>query len=139
MQELVTKLKKLFFLKAKFAVSGLVATAIDYGLYMILVTWFLPPVASNIISYSMAVIANFSMQKRFVFRLQGSTGRAFLLSMLASAIGLLISTGMIYALNLYPFFAARQYLTKIVATGLVFFYNFYTKRYIFERRMFSVD
>lgn len=139
MHELKDNIRKLFFLKAKFAVSGLVATVIDYGLYMVLVTWFLPPVTSNIISYSLAVLANFSMQKRFIFRLQGSTGRAFLLSMLASAIGLLISTGLIYLLNLYPFFAERQYLTKIVATGMVFFYNFYTKRYIFERRLFSVD
>lgn len=139
MQELVDKLKKLFFLKAKFAFSGLVATAIDYGLYMLLVSWFFPPVTSNIISYSVAVIANFSMQKRFVFRLQGPTGRAFLWSVFASAIGLLISTALIYGLNQYPFFAERQYLTKIVATGLVFFYNFYSKRYIFERRLFSVD
>lgn len=139
MQVLTDKLKKLFFLKAKFAFSGLLATAIDYGLYMMLVTWFFPPVTSNIISYSVAVIANFSMQKRFVFRLQGSTGRAFLLSVFASFFGLLISTGLIYLLNLNLFFAERQYLTKMVATGLVFFYNFYSKRYIFERRLFSVD
>lgn len=133
------KAKKLFFLKARFAFSGLVATSLDYVLYMILVTWFLPPVASNLISYSIAVVANFLMQKRFVFRLQGSARRAFLWSVLASAAGLLISTALIFGLNQYPFFAERQYLTKIVATGLVFFYNFYTKRYIFERRIFSVD
>jgi len=52
---------------------------------------------------------------------------------------LLISTGIIYWLNLYPFFAERQYLTKILATGMIFFYNFYTKRFIFERRLFEVD
>lgn len=139
MSALVDKVRKLFFLKAKFAFSGLLATGIDYGLYMVLVTWFLPPVASNLISYSIAVIANFGMQKRFVFQLQGSAGRAFIWSISASALGLLLSTGIIYVLNLYPFFAERQYLTKIIATGLVFFYNFYSKRYIFERRLFSVD
>lgn len=132
-------LKKLFLIKLRFAASGLVATGLDYVLYMVLVTHFLEPVPANLISYSIAVVANFLMQKRFVFKLQGSASRAFLWSVAASAVGLLISTGIIYWLNLYPFFAERQYLTKMIATGLIFFYNFYTKRFIFERRLFEVD
>jgi len=27
-----------------------------------------------------------------------------------------------------------QALTKLIATGIVFFYNFYLKRYVFERK-----
>jgi len=137
--KLIDYLKKLFLIKLRFAASGLVATGLDYALYMVLVTHFLEPVPANLISYTIAVVANFLMQKRFVFNLQGSASRAFLWSVAASAIGLLISTGIIYWLNLYPFFAERQYLTKILATGLIFFYNFYTKRFIFERRLFEVD
>ncbi len=137
--KLINYLKKLFLIKLRFAASGLVATGLDYVLYMVLVTYFLEPVPANLISYSIAVVANFLMQKRFVFKLQGSASRAFFWSVAASAVGLLISTGIIYWLNLYPFFAERQYLTKIIATGLIFFYNFYTKRFIFERRLFEVD
>ncbi len=136
---MIDYLKKLFLIKLRFAASGLVATGIDYILYMVLVTHFLEPVPANVVSYSLAVVANFMMQKRFVFKLQGSASGAFFWSIAASAVGLLISTGIIYWLNLYPFFAERQYLTKILATGLIFFYNFYTKRFIFERRLFEVD
>ena len=113
--KLINYLKKLFLIKLRFAASGLVATGLDYVLYMVLVTYFLEPVPANLISYSIAVVANFLMQKRFVFKLQGSASRAFFWSVAASAVGLLISTGIIYWLNLYPFFAERQYLTKIIA------------------------
>ncbi|NRB61449.1 MAG: GtrA family protein [Saprospiraceae bacterium] len=136
---MIDHLKKLIFLKARFAASGLVATSLDYILYMVLVTHVFSPVISNLISYSIAVIANFLMQKRFVFNLKGSARQAFILSVSASLIGLLISTGIIYLLNQNIFFSERQYLTKILATGLIFFYNFYTKRFIFERKIFDVD
>lgn len=136
---MIDYLKKLFVIKLRFAASGLVATGLDYVLYMVLVTYFLEPIPANLVSYPLAVLANFMMQKRFVFELRGSASRAFFWSITASVVGLLISTSIIYWLNLYPFFAERQYLTKILATGLIFFYNFYTKRFIFERRLFEVD
>jgi putative flippase GtrA len=74
------------------------------------------------------------MQKRFVFQLQGSAGRAFLLSVLVSVVGLSINTGIVYALTQFAFFMEYQALTKLIATGIVFFYNFYLKRYVFERK-----
>ncbi|NBC07539.1 MAG: hypothetical protein GVY26_10130 [Bacteroidetes bacterium] len=128
------KLWKLFLLKAKFAASGAVATSIDYFLYLFLVWRSMAPVSANLISYSCGMVANFLMQKRFVFKLQGSSGRAFLLSALVSLGGLGLSTGIIYGLTQIPFFNEQQYVTKLVATGLVFFYNFYFKRYVFERK-----
>jgi len=136
---LIDYLKKLFLIKLRFAASGLLATGLDYVAYLVLVNQFMKPVPANLVSYSLAVVANFLMQKRFVFDLQRSASKAFVLSITASAVGLLMSTGIIYWLNLYPFFAERQYLTKILATGMIFFYNFYTKRFIFERRLFEVD
>lgn len=92
------------------------------------------PVSANLISYSCGMVANFLMQKRFVFKLQGSSQRAFFLSILVSIGGLGLSTGIIYGLTQISFFNERQYVTKLVATGLVFFYNFYFKRYVFERK-----
>jgi len=133
------KAYKLLALKVRFALSGLFATSIDYGLYMLLVDRVFPPVVSNVISYSCSVVANFLLQKRFVFRLEGSARRAFLGAMAVSAGGLVISTAIVYGLSQVAFFSQRQYLTKLVATGIVFFYNFYFKRYVFERRFFGVD
>jgi putative flippase GtrA len=128
------KLWKLFLLKAKFAASGAVATSVDYFLYLFLVGRDMAPVTANLISYSCAVVLNFIMQKRFVFKLQGSSKRAFLLSVLVSIGGLGLSTAIIYGLTQFAFFNEQQYVTKLIATGLVFFYNFYLKRYVFERK-----
>jgi putative flippase GtrA len=126
--------RDLFFLKAKFALSSLVATSVNIGLYMLLVNKVLPPVPSEVIAYSVAVIINFILQKRFVFDLRRKLSHAFWLSMLVSLGGLLLSTGIIYSLNLVEFFQGNQLITKLCAVGIVFFYNFYFKRYVFEKR-----
>ena len=126
--------RTLFLLKAKFALSSLVATSVNIGLYMLLVNKVLPPVPSEVIAYSVAVIINFILQKRFVFDLRRKLSHAFWLSMLVSLGGLLLSTGIIYSLNLVEFFQDKQLITKLCAVGIVFFYNFYFKRYVFEKR-----
>lgn len=114
--------------------TGAVATSVDYVLYLVLEKYFFSPVISNIISYSVGMVLNFIMQKRFVFTLEGSVSRAFLLSAVVSLGGMAISTGIIYGLSQVEFFDERQYITKLCATGIVFFYNFYLKRYVFERK-----
>jgi putative flippase GtrA len=128
------KIKELLLLKFKFGLSGLVATSINYGLYLVLVNRVLPPVPANIIAYSTAVIVNFILQKRFVFTTQGKVSTVFMRAMLVSLIGLGIDTGIIYVLNQTTFFMEHQAITKLISTGIVFFYNFYFKRYAFERK-----
>ena len=127
-------LKKLFMLKFKFGLSGLVATSINYGLYLLLVHRFFPPVTANIIAYSTAVIVNFILQKRFVFESKGKVSTIFLRAMLVSLIGLGIDTGIIAGLSTLPYFYEHQAITKLISTGIVFFYNFYFKRYAFEQK-----
>lgn len=128
------KVKELILLKFKFGLSSLVATSINYGLYLLLVNRVLPPVPANIIAYSTAVIVNFILQKRFVFTAKGKVSTVFMRAMLVSVIGMGIDTGIIYSLNQMTFFAEHQAVTKLVSTGIVFFYNFYFKRYAFERK-----
>lgn len=137
MKKLWDQFRKLFLLKAKFALSSLVATSVNIGIYMLLVNKVLPPVPSEIIAYSVAVVINFILQKRFVFDLRRKLSHAFWLSMLVSLGGLLLSTAIIYSLNLHPFFQQNQLITKLCAVGIVFFYNFYLKRYVFEKRFFE--
>ncbi|MCB0566321.1 MAG: GtrA family protein [Phaeodactylibacter sp.] len=128
------KIGNLFQLKARFAMTGAVATTVDYVIYLLLVGRFFSPVISNIISYSCGMVINFILQKRFVFALQGSAYRAFALSLIVSLGGMALSTGIIYGLTQLDFFSSHQYITKLCATGTVFFYNFYLKRYVFERK-----
>jgi putative flippase GtrA len=120
--------------KLRFAASGGVATVVDYAIYLSLVNRVLSPVWAQVAAYSVSVVVNFLLQRRFVFDLQRSVGTAFGWSLLVSAGGLVLSTGIIYVLNLYPFFQDNQLITKILTSGLVFFYNFYCKHYVFEKR-----
>ena len=129
---------KLILLQVRFAASGLVATVVDYGLYLVLVHRVLPPVSANVASYSVAVVVNFILQRWFVFEMKRPGYQVFLLSMAVSAGGLALSSGIIHLLSQVPFFNERQYITKLLATGLVFFYNFFSKRFVFEKKVFDV-
>lgn len=134
-------LVKLYFMvlhfivpKMKFAFTSVVATAFDYILYLILFYNFFSPEVSNIISYSCAVLLNFMLQKKYVFRIKGKIQTTFLISMMFSLIGLVLSTILISALNKIDVLFHYQYLTKVIVTGVIFFYNYYTKRFAFEGR-----
>ena len=130
----ITFFKKLLLLKVKFASSSLLATITDYGLYLTLVGNVFNPVVSNIISSGTGMIVNFALQKKFIFELNRKVMHAFLLSVLVSIGGIVLGTFFIYLLNMNVFLSEHQYITKLIVTGLVFFYNFYLKRYSFERR-----
>jgi len=121
-------------LKVKFASSSLVATLTDYGLYLTLVNNVFNPVVSNIISSGTGMIINFALQKKYIFQLNRRLVHAFLLSVGVSIGGIALGTFFIYLLNLNDFFSEHQYITKLLVTGTIFFYNFYLKRYSFERR-----
>jgi putative flippase GtrA len=118
----------------KFVLSGAFATAIDYFLYLLLVHFQWSPLSANITSYTASVVVNFAMQKRFVFDLQRSVSKAFALAMLVSLVGMGISTFIVVSLSTWTVFNDRQYIIKLIATGIVFIYNFYFKRYVFEKK-----
>jgi len=126
-------LKSFLIPKLRFAASSSVATLVDYVLYLILVS-ALSPVVSNIISASTGMIINFILQKRYIFELKRKVGAAFGISLLTSVFGIALGTGLIWLLNHENFFRESQYITKAIVTGIIFFYNFYMKRFAFERR-----
>ncbi len=136
MSDTISRLKRLLSLKLKFALTSSVATSVDYLLYLALVYTFLTPVLSNIIAYSVAVLVNFILQKQFIFSLERRLKTTFLLAMGVSLGGLLLGTSLIWFLIKVPFFDRYQFITKLCATGVLFFYNFYFKRYVFEKRFF---
>jgi len=121
-------------LQFRFAMTSSVATLVDYVLYLAMVAYLFPPVPSNIVSYSIGILVNFYLQKRFIFRLNRKEMHTFALSLSFSLVGLVISTLLIYILTQFFFFLSHQYITKFTVTGLIFFYNFYTKRFAFEQR-----
>lgn len=133
-QRFIPFIKKLFLLKVKFASSSVVATVVDYFLYLLLVSRFFSPVVSNIISASTGMLINFYLQKKYIFELKRKVGHAFVMSVAVSLGGIILGSSFIYILNKWTFFADHQYITKLLVTGTIFFYNFYLKRFSFEKK-----
>ncbi len=120
--------------KIPFAITGIIATALNYGLYLLLVDRYFTPVPASMIAYSSSVLLNFVLQRYFVFELKRSIRSAFAYSMLVSLGGLLLDATLVWALDHNDFLSARQYILKLIVTGIVFFYNYYGKRLVFEGR-----
>ncbi len=120
--------------QAKFLTSSVIATGVDYALYLLLDWLWFDPVMAHTISYPIAVLVNFYLQKRFIFDLKRKVHSAFAISMLFSVIGWGLGVGMMAFLVNLPFLSDWPILAKIIVTGVLFFFNFYTKRYAFEGR-----
>ncbi|MEM6879697.1 MAG: GtrA family protein [Bacteroidota bacterium] len=120
--------------KIPFFLSGLVATGVNYGMYLFLVDRYLHFQAATIVAYSSSVLLNFVLQRYFVFELRRSVSSAFGLSMLVSLGGLLLDSFLIYVLHNWIIVSEQEWIIKGLVTGLVFFYNFYLKRLVFEGR-----
>lgn len=134
MENFLAKAKELVWMKAKFAVTGSIATVVDTTLFYFLEKYVMDAVPANIISYSCGMVVNFILHKRFIFDLQRKVSTAFILSLAVSLGGMAISTLIIYILSQYPFFQEIPIVAKLISTGVVFFYNFYLKRYVFEKK-----
>ena len=129
-----SKWHELFRKKSRFFLTSGLVTALDYAFYLFLVANIFTPVVSNIVSYALIMVLNFLLQRYFVFDLERDLKRVFGLAMLISCGGLVLSTLMIYGLDHIAYLSKRQYLLKFIVTGTLFFYNFYLKRYAFERK-----
>jgi putative flippase GtrA len=133
------QIQKLLLLKAKYAAAGGIATAVDYGLWFLLKYTLFDPVMSHFISYPISVVVNFVLQKRYIFTMKRKLATTFLLAMSVSAIGWGFGTALMFLLLKISFFDGTPVLAKIAVSVVLFFYNFYGKRYVFEKRIFAVD
>ena len=131
---LPSKFKNFILPKLKFAAASSVATLVDYVLYLVLEAYFFSPVISNIISASVGMVINFFLQKKYIFILNRNVNITFILSISFSILGIVFSTALIGLLTKIPFFYDHQYITKLIVSGIIFFYNFYSKRFAFERK-----
>ncbi|MEM1215066.1 MAG: GtrA family protein [Bacteroidota bacterium] len=127
--------RELFQKKLRYALGGGLATGVDYVIYFLLYKQGVLPVYAQVVAYIISVQFNFLFQRAFVFEQQRSTAVVYWWSMAVSGGGLVLSAGLIYIFNLFPFFQTYQILAKLGTTGILFFYNFYAKRYVFERRV----
>jgi putative flippase GtrA len=128
-------IKPLFLLKSKFLLTSILATALDIGLYLLLFYQLgLSAFTAQAIAYPIAVLFNFLLQKWFIFESHRKAITIFGLAMLVSGIGYLISLVLVYCLDQVVFLHHHQLIIKGIEKGILFFYNFYFKRFAFEKR-----
>jgi putative flippase GtrA len=130
------RLNEFLIPKFKFGLTSSLATLVDYGLYVALtMLFFLNESLSHTISYSTGMILNFFMQRRFIFKTNRKVMHVFGLSVIFSLIGWVLSQAMFNILiHSFAFFKTYDILAKILTTATTFLYNFYTKRFSFEKK-----
>lgn len=117
----------------KFLTTSVLATSIDFLFYTGLLFIFTPVVA-HFCSATTGMILNFILQRKFVFNVRRGLKSSFLLSLLFSVGGIFLGAGIIYFLMKLAFFAEHPLIAKIIAIGVVFFYNYETKKIAFGDR-----
>ncbi len=117
----------------KFLTTSILATGVDFLLYTGLLFIFTPVVA-HFFSATTGMILNFILQRKFVFNVTRGLKSSFLLSLLFSVGGIFLGAGIIYFLMKLAFFAEHPLIAKMIAIGVVFFYNYETKKIAFGDR-----
>lgn len=112
----------------RFLYASGMAAVVDYGLYLLLAR-HLRPEWANMISVTVAIMFNFSLQRLVVFRnIRRSMLPSFVISVTLSLAGMLLATLIIYLIRLgYP---EGVLMPKLIATGLVFSWNYFTKKHL---------
>ncbi len=139
-------MKKLFTLKFgksvfKFGLGSVVATLVDLVLFVYVFSPILSPFYAYLAAAAIGISVNFLIQKIFVFEMKKSLHSTFLLSITASIIttfiGAILIEQFVKSSMLTDNLEETQVKTVayILVTGIRFFLNFFSKKYIFERKL----
>lgn len=118
---------------AKFFGTSVIATGIDFLIYTLLIQ-VISPTLSNLVSATVGLLTNFFLQKNYVFNPSKNWQTSLILSTLFSLLGLLIGTGLIYVMTNYTPLSTQPLIAKIISTGIIFFYNYFTKKIAFGHK-----
>jgi len=107
----------------KFGITGLSGMALDFSM-----TWLFKDVfhfnkfLANAIGFTAAVISNYIINRTWTFQSKAKVTRQFVGFTTVAIIGLLLNTLIVYLCN--DLLLINFYISKIIAVGLVFFWNF---------------
>ena len=130
----------------KFAFTGGVCFVIEYAALVILKEWLhIPVVAATPIAFLVSVIFNYLLCVKWVFSgAQEGSKKAQLGFLITSVMGLFLNWVIMWALTalfgedalLFALFGIEikvYMLNKVIATGLVMVWNYFTKRYVLRK------
>ena len=125
------KIENLIIQIIKFIVVGGIATIIDWLIYYLLYNYFnLEPLYANILSYSIATVYNYLATVKYVFVVKTKNKKTFLIFIIFSLIGLMLSELLIYLfINKFLF---NKMIAKIISTIIVMIFNFITRKIFLE-------
>ena len=118
---------------ARYFLVGGTAAIVDFSLFAVLFTlsnaWF----ESAAVSFIVATFVNYCLSVRYVFQsgVRFTTGHEIVLVFLVSGIGLILNQFMLWFL--YREAGLNIWLSKIVATGAVFTWNFTGRNFFIFR------
>ena len=130
----------------KFVLTGGVCFLIEYAALILLKEWLhLPVVAATPIAFLISVVFNYLLCVKWVFdgAKEGSR-KAQLGFMITSVMGLFLNWAIMWALtaflgedavllSLFGVEVKVYMLNKVIATGLVMVWNYFTKRYVLRK------
>ena len=130
---LISKKIPLLWQFSKFALVGVLNTAIDFGILNLLI--FVTGIASglaiiplNAVSFSTAIVNSFFWNEKWVFKAKKEAN--FITFVVVTLIGLAINSAIVYTITTYvpPTFVDSQTLwanlAKVLATGISLIWNF---------------
>lgn len=126
-------MKKLINQIFKFGIVGVIAFLIDYALYNLLTSIFeINYLISNIIAFSVSVIANYILSIIWVFEVNHKqTKKDFIIFVVLSTIGLGINELIMYLM--VGKLGLNDKIIKLFATAVVMVYNFITRKIFIEK------
>ncbi len=114
----------------KFLLLGVISTLIDYAVYSVLILFGIDYVIAIIAGYSSGLLANYQIGRRYIFTAGvkvGSTRAEFIAVVTIALFGALFNIGIVKLLS-YSVWHFDPMLSRVVAIGAVFFWNYFARK-----------
>ncbi len=128
-------MRKFLLPKLKFGAGSIIATLGDYGLFFFLLKMGLQAWLAQGMAHTFGMVINFVIQRNFIFSKERSMLSSFAYSFIFSMLAIILSSISIHVLFKLAVFNDYPILPKLIVTGILFFFNFYTKQFSFERKI----
>lgn len=126
---------KLFKQILKFGSASVIATLVDICLFRFVFFGKFELFYAELAAAFCGMLVNFFLQKKYVFKLERNALVAFLLSLGTSLVVMTLGATLMTKLVNIPLFAQYIMLPKLIVVGLKFVFNFFTKKWVFEKTL----